>query len=301
MAMEQAALIYNPQAGALQRGAAQIARLVAALRARGVEAAPRATAARGDATKLAQRAVAEGCCMLIVCGGDGTINEAAQALVGSQTALAIWPCGTANVLAKDLRLPRRIPQAAELIASGAQRVISAGRAFKLESDWQRHFLLMAGIGLDAAIIQRVDVELKRRTGFGAYWAASLSFLARWQLTPFQVMIEGQNHEAAFAVIANAPSYAAWFTLAPQARLEDDQLDVCLFNSRRRLDYLGYAWLSLTGRHTRCDKVLYQAAREAAASADGSVPVQLDGELAGSLPMRFEVVPRALRVVAPGGR
>jgi YegS/Rv2252/BmrU family lipid kinase len=296
--MKQVSFIYNPTAGALRHRAGEVSRFAAALSERGLHVAPCATAAGGDATRLARRAVEQGAAMLIVGGGDGTINEAAQALVGSETALAVWPCGTANVLAKDLGLPRRTAELADLIATGPTRTISVGRACKPETDWQRYFLLMAGIGLDAAIVQGVDLELKRRFGIGAYWAASLDYLVRWPLTPFSLAVNGQRYEATFAAIANAPSYGGGFRLAPRARLEEDKLDVCLFNSRRRLDYLNYALLGLTGRHTRNVKVVYQETQEVLANSNPEALVQLDGDLAGSLPMRFESVPHALRVVAP---
>lgn len=296
--MRRVSLIYNPTAGASRKGTARIPQLVAALSKRDVRVEPRATAACGDATKLAQQAVAEECEALIVCGGDGTINEAAQALVGSSTALAIWPCGTANVLSKDLRLSRRPEVLADLIASGQTRTISVGRATKAETGWQRYFLLMAGVGLDAAIVKRVDLALKRRAGVGAYFAAGLGFLADWRLTPLSLSINGNNHDATFAVIANAPGYGGWFTLTPQAQLEEDQLDVCLFNSRSRLEYLSYALFSLNGSHTQRARVLYQKTQVASAQSSAEAFVQLDGELVGSLPMCFESVPRALRVIAP---
>ena len=296
--MKQVSLIYNPTAGASRRGPARLPQIIAALGQRGITVEPRATTTVGDATKLAQQAIAEGCEMLIVCGGDGTINEAAQSLIGSHTALAIWPCGTANVLAKDLRLPRHPEAFADLIASGQRRTISVGRAFKPENKWQRYFLLMAGVGLDAAIVKRVDLELKRRAGVGAYFAAGLEYLAAWPLTPLSLSVNGGEHEATFAIIANAPSYGGWFTLAPQARLEEDQLDVCLFNSRSRMEYLSYALFSLTGSHTQRARVFYQKTQAAIAQSNVEAFVQLDGELVGSLPMKFESVPQALRVIAP---
>ncbi len=291
-------LIYNPAAGALRRGLELITRIIAELGKRGLAAVPCPTSAAGEATQLARDAVSEGREMIVVCGGDGTINEAAQALVESETALAIWPGGTANVLAKDLRLPRRPGDLADLIAAGRTMTISVGRAIKPETNWQRYFLLMAGVGLDAAIVKSVDARLKREFGFGAYWAAGLNFLARWPLTPFSIMLNGKQYEATLAIIANAPSYGGWFKLAPRARLDDDKLDVCLFNTRSRIEYLTYAVLGLTGSHTLSPHVTYQKTHMASANSNQSALVQLDGDLVGSLPMRFECLPRALRVICP---
>ncbi|MCI0336436.1 MAG: diacylglycerol kinase family lipid kinase [Acidobacteria bacterium] len=296
--MKKASLIYNPTAGALRRDPEQLERLMCALREQGIEISPLATTYAGHATDLAQQAVDERADVVIVCGGDGTINEVAQSLVGTETALAVWPCGTANVLAEELHLPRNPKALANLIACGSTRTISVGRAMKPETDWQRYFLLMAGIGLDASIVQGVDLGLKRLTGIGAYLASGIDYLARLPITPFSIDFNGQRYESTFAVIANAAHYAVWFTIAPQAKLDDEKLDICLFNVRSRLAYLGYAFLSMTGKHTRSSGVVYQEAREAKANSNDAALVQLDGDVVGNLPMQFEIVPQALRVVAP---
>lgn len=292
-------LIYNPVAGAVRRDPGQIERLTQTLREQSIEVEPLPTARAGHATELAAQAVRAGVETIVVCGGDGTINETAQSLVGTQTALAVWPSGTANVLAKELRLPRAPQQVARLIAEGRTRTISVGRAAKPETDWQRYFLLMAGIGIDATIVQSVNLELKRRAGVGAYVAAGAGYLARLPLTPFMLDCNGQRHESIFTVIANAANYAAWFRLAPRARMDDDELYVCSFNSRSRVALLGYAFLSMAGgNHTRSPRVFYQSTRAAVADSATAALVQLDGEVVGQLPMKFEIVPQALRVVAP---
>lgn len=294
----QAVLIYNPIAGALQRDPKQIERLTATLAEHEITVTPQPTAYAGHATILAGQAVAGKAPMVIVCGGDGTINEVAQALIGTETALAVWPSGTANVLAKELRLPKNPKALAALINGNSIRTISAGRATKPGSEWQRYFLLMAGIGLDAAIVSSVDLELKKVAGKGAYWAAGLDFLARMPLTPFSLNFNGRQHESTFAVISNAACYASVFTLAPGACIDDDKFNICLFNTRSRLAYLSYAFLSLTGSHKFGPGVVYQETGTAHANSNDEAPVQLDGDVVGKLPMDFEIVPQALRIFAP---
>jgi diacylglycerol kinase (ATP) len=296
--LTKASLIYNPTAGGLRREPGQIEELVISLREHGVDVTPQMTTEAGHATELSRRAVNDEADVVIVCGGDGTINEVAQPLVGTETSLAIWPSGTANVLANELQLPRRPESLANLIARGQSRMISVGRAMKPESNWQRYFLLMAGIGLDATIVHGVDLDLKRLTGIGAYLASGLGYLARLPLTPFSINFNGRQYESTFAVIANAARYAVCFTMAPKAKVDDDKFDICLFNSRSRLSLLGYAFLSMSGRHTRSSGVVYQETREVKANSNPEALVQLDGDVVGSLPMQFEIVPRALRVIAP---
>ncbi len=294
----KAELIYNPTAGAVRHNPKQIVWLAEELNRVGVSVIPTPTHYAGHATELAQQAVQSRIPIVIVCGGDGTINEVAQALVGTNTALAIWPCGTANVLAEELRLPKSQKALAKLIAENSVRTISVGRAMKPETGWQRYFLLMAGIGLDASIVQGVNLKLKKSFGKGAYFASGLDFLARMPITPFSIKFNERHHESTFTVISNAASYAGNFTIAPGASIDDDKLNVCVFNSRSRLVYLAYAALSLIGRHTISPGVVYQEAGKAYANSSDEAPVQLDGDVMGKLPMNFEIVPAALRIFAP---
>lgn len=291
-------LIYNPTAGALRHDLKQIERLAEALKKREIYVTPTPTRYAGHATELAHQAVANKAPFVIVCGGDGTINEVAQALVGTKTAMAVWPGGTANVLAEELRLPKTPEALARLIAENSIRTISVGRAVKPETGWQRYFLLMAGIGLDATIVQNVDADLKKSFGQGAYFASGLGFLAKLPLTPFSIKFNQQHYESTFTVISNAAHYASFFTLAPGARIDDDKLNVCVFNSRSRLAYLSYAALSLIGGHTISPGIVYQETGNVHANSNDEALVQIDGDVMGKLPMDFEIIPEALRVFAP---
>ncbi|MGH9800557.1 MAG: diacylglycerol/lipid kinase family protein [Blastocatellia bacterium] len=296
--MIKAVLIYNPMAGALRHDLRQIEKLTAALNRQGITADPTPTGYAGHATELARQAVTDKAPFIVVCGGDGTINEVAQALVGTETALAVWPCGTANVLAEELRLPKSFDAFAKLIAENSIRTISVGRAVKPETGWQRYFLLMAGIGLDATIVQSVNLNLKKSLGKGAYFMAGMDFLARMPLFPFSIKFNQQQHKSTFTVISNAAHYAGLFTIAPGARIDDDKLNVCVFNSHSRLAFLSYAVLSLVGCHTISPGVVYQETGKAHVNSNDEAPVQIDGDVMGKLPMDFEIVPEALRIFAP---
>jgi YegS/Rv2252/BmrU family lipid kinase len=298
MQPKKVSLIYNPTAGTVRKDPRQIERLIKSLSEQGIEIDPLATECSEHACELAAKSVGVGAEVVIVCGGDGTINEAAQSLVGTETALAVWPGGTANVLAHELGLSRNARTLARMINENQIRTISVGRAVKPEQNWERYFLLMAGIGLDATIVHGVNLQLKKKAGVGAYFASGLNYLAQLPLTPFSVDFNGKHYDSTFTVIANAANYAKWFTLAPDAKLDDDKFDICLFNSQSRLAYLGYALLSLTGSHTMSPGVVYQHAGEVKANSNDAALVQLDGEVVGHLPMKFEIVPHSLRVVAP---
>lgn len=291
-------LIYNPTAGRTRHEPELLPGIRQALRDAGVETQLERTTAPGSATELARSAVERGDEMVIVCGGDGTINEAVQALVGSKCALAVWPGGTANVLARELKLPSDPAELARVIAEGKTRRISVGHAYKRETGWQRYFLLMAGIGVDAAIVKNVDPDLKNKTGIGAFWVSAFNYLRHLPLTPFSLGIGQKQFEATFACIGNAASYGGWFNLTPDASLYEGKLDVCIFNSRNRTSLLLDAFRGLSGSHRHSPNVVYRKAVVAYANSNDEAMVQLDGEFVGTLPMLFASLPEALKIVAP---
>ncbi len=266
--------------------------MVDALRRRGISARAHRTEAPGDAARLSREALATGAQMILVHGGDGTVNEAMQPLVGGPIPFAVWPGGTANVLARELGLPREREGVADMIAAGRTRRVSVGRA------GTRYFLLMAGVGLDAALVRAVNPALKRLAGEAAYWAAGLRQLIDWRLGRFLVEVEGEQYHATLAVIANAASYAGGLLVTPRARMESDVLDVCLFDWRGRFDFLRHLSAGFSGTHLGRPGVTYLQARRAAAIGDDETWVQVDGELLGHLPMTFECVPAALSLMVP---
>ena len=292
-----AVLIYNPLSGAHRRRDrdAELADFCALLRARGIDAEPQATTGPGAATELARRAVERGVDLVIVNGGDGTLNEVLQGMVGSRTPLGIWPGGTANVLARDLGLPSDPAGIVDLVAAGREQRISVGLA------GTRYFFLMAGIGLDASIIQGVSPALKARAGEAAFWVSGLKHFVAWSPEPFTIGADGATYEGAFAAVGNGPSYGGGIRITPRARLEEAVLDVCIFPTRRfAFTYTRDMIACLFGDPTRFGDVTYFKTRALSARGSQEEPpwVQVDGELLGPLPMRFEAVPDALTVLVP---
>jgi YegS/Rv2252/BmrU family lipid kinase len=252
----------------------------------------------GDATRVAAQAVKDGVTQVIVYGGDGTINEALQGLVGSTVRLAILPGGTANVLARELNIPLRAEVAAEVIARGNVRRVHVGLAIDEEQRRRRYFLLMAGIGLDAAVVLRVDPKLKRRLGRGAFWLTGLSQLANWHPVPFQMEVNNQTYQATFATVGNAPTYGGDLTITPGASLDDPEFEICIVQTTSRVRYLRLLSAAMRrGLRPNSNGVCF--VRTKMARAVGTVPVQVDGEVIGVLPMRFEVASESIEIVVPG--
>ncbi|MBV9211906.1 MAG: diacylglycerol kinase family lipid kinase, partial [Acidobacteria bacterium] len=268
-----------------------------AMRARGFEIEVLNTKEQDEATHLAARAAEEGAETVIVSGGDGTINEAVQGLVGKHARLAIWPRGTANVLAKEIGMPTNLEQAAEIIARGKSKRIYPGCAVLEETGARRYFLLMAGIGLDASVVEGTSPELKRRFGKAAFWYAGLEHLARWQPVAFNLEVEGETFPATFAAVGKGSRYGGGLRITPRARLEEPSFEICIVNSESRLKYLSLLPATLKGNLADAAPEL-RFIRATRARVTGHVAVQVDGELIGKPPMSFEIVNEPIELVCP---
>lgn len=300
-------LIANPNAGrgSAQARAREIARFCKLLKRRGMKVEVQLTAAPQDATRLTAQAVRDGANDIIVAGGDGTINEALQSLIDTRARLAVWPRGTANVLARELRLPFDTEAAAEVIARGRTQTIYAGCATsELDGDantgdeTRRYFLLMAGIGLDASVVRGVQPRLKRRVGEVAFWYSGLEHLALWQPAPFEVEIDGEIFEATFAAIGKAAHYGGGLAITPRAEMTQADFEICLVESRSRFRYLYLLAHTLRTQGVPPSMSGVRFLRSTIVRARGRALVQADGELIGTLPMRFEIVPRAIEIIVP---
>jgi len=285
-------LIYNPRSGVRHGRDRAVSQMMNLLGRRGLRVEVQPTVAPGDATRLSGEALAARIDMVVVHGGDGTVNEAMQPLVGSETSLAVWPGGTANVLAREVALPDDLDRVADMIATGRTRRVSVGRA------GQRYFLLMAGIGLDAALVRAVNPTLKRLIGQGAFWMAALERLVRWESPPFLVEVEGRRYNATFALLANVAAYAGSMRIAPRAHIESHHLDLCLVDWTDRWRFIRHVRAGFAGTVPGLPGVTYMQARDITVTENTAVWVQVDGELLARLPMTFKCVPAALSLVVP---
>lgn len=298
MLQRRAILISNPKTGRYgTRRPPQLAAVCDYLRAHQVEVELVSTAGPGDATRLAAGAAGNGFNEVIVAGGDGTINEVLQGLIGTGARLGILPTGTGNVLAHELKLPLTSRQAAEVIARGLTRRIYAGCAIDEGLGTRRYFLLMAGIGLDATVVSRVHPGLKKRIGKAAFWYSGLSQLADWQPIPFEIEIDGKTFEATFAVIGKAANYGGELAVTPRARIDDPAFEICVIESRSRLRYLRLLSYVMRGG-IPVNKSGIRFLHATSARARGNTAVQVDGELIGNLPMTFEIAPQTIEVIVP---
>jgi diacylglycerol kinase (ATP) len=298
MNTRKAILISNPKTGRYaSRRLPAIPDIASQLRSAGLEVELVATTGPGDATRIAADASRQGISDVIVAGGDGTINEALQGLVGTPARLGILPRGTANVLAGELGLPLNCQRAAGVIADGKARRVHVGCAVDETSGSKRYFLLMAGIGLDATVVRRVNPGLKKRFGKGAFWFSGLSYLADWKPKPFEIVVGGKTFTSTFATIGKAASYGGDLTVTPRAQIDQPDFEICIIETHSRLRYLNLLSHAMrSGMPTDRRGVHFLPATQARAT--GEVAVQVDGELIGNLPMTFEIASQSIEVIVP---
>ena len=298
MSVRKATLICNPKTGRYaSRRHRPVQGLASRLELLGLEINLELTGGPGDAARIAARAARNGTADVIVAGGDGTINEAIQGLAGTTARLAIIPRGTANVLARELGLPLDDEQAIAVAARGKSRSIYLGVATDETTNKTRHFVLMAGIGLDASVVRRVQPRLKKRIGKGAFWISGLSHLATWNPRPFTLEIGGQHYTATFAAIGKSARYGGDLAITPGARLDQPQFEICIIGTTSRLRYLHLLSYAMRNGMPR-DKPEVRFVNAVSVKARGDAQVQVDGELIGRLPMRFEIAPHSLEVIVP---
>ncbi len=308
--MKTAALIYNPIAGNQpRRRETQIQKVAAVLRDCAIAAKIAPTSGPGTASELARAAVGEGDELILVCGGDGTINEVINGMMPGNVTLGILPGGTANIAAKELGLPHNPVRAARQLPTWSPRRIALGlaawpgasQAAPTTNPGRRYFLSVAGVGFDATIVRRVSLGLKTSAGVGAYILEALRQVLSYSFPRFICGVEGEKFQASFAVVQRTSRYAGWLHLAPSANLFDARFSLCLFKSPHRARYLLYAAAVLARQHLRLTDVkLVEARKIGCAAVESGTPIyfELDGELVGQLPATFEVVPDALTLLVP---
>jgi diacylglycerol kinase (ATP) len=265
------------------------------LRGLGYDVEERETAGVGDATRLAREAVEQGLDLVCAIGGDGTVNETINGLAGAEVPLAIVPTGTVNVLAMELGIPLELPDAVKLLEVGTVSWIDLGLA------GDRYFALMAGVGMDAAVVASLNPVLKKAFKEAAFAVQGLANYLTKEEPLIRVTTAERTVEGYFAVFGNSSNYGGGFGITPLADMRDGLLDVCVLKDKSFLSTIWYWSAALINAHIKHPKVEYfrtEAAEIVTVEEGKEVLVQTDGEVSGKLPLTCRVVPRSLRVVVP---
>ena len=296
----RAILIQNPTAG---QGdwQEQIRAALATFEGAGWEITLRETTGQGDATRFAEEAVAEGRDIVVVAGGDGTVNEALQGLAEqTHTALAVLPGGTVNVWATELGIGDVADDIAARIVAGRRRRIDIGRVN------ERYFMMMASAGFDAETSALVAdtpelKKVKRRVGPLAYVLAAAHTLRTFRGRRLSLEIDGRpvRRRALMVIVGNTRLYGGIAQITYQAHADDGFLDLCILTGYGPLDLARRFMSVMLRRQRQDDEIDYRKVRRVTVdTVDTTRPlrVQADGEDIGATPITLEVLPDALEVV-----
>jgi diacylglycerol kinase (ATP) len=297
--VRRAVLIYNPVARGLARHQDSLQRSIGALARQDIKVELLPTTGPGSATAQVQKQIEAGCDLVLAAGGDGTINEVANGMLHSGVPLGILPGGTANVLAREMGMSMHPDRVASQMRTMKIRDIAIGR-LGLDHSAPRSFLCMAGAGLDAEVVSKLNLDLKAAAGKLAYYVSGFAQVLRY-LPEFEVIVDGKTHLASFALISRVRNYGGDLEIARGASLLRNDFEVVLFRGNLAVRYVPYlvaVALKQVHRMSGCTVLHATSVSCSASSRPGPVFVQVDGELAGNLPMTAEAVPGALRLLVP---
>lgn len=258
------------------------------------------TSKPGDSIQAARDACLKVDGPIVACGGDGTVNEVLNGIMGSEKPLGIIPNGTSNLLAEELGITTNLKNACSILADRKFRRMDVGKAST------RYFLMMAGMGFDAVSINETDLAQKRFWGWGAYILAG--FFLFFKHKPFRVRIKCEEMKKIMKmrvqqiVVSNIKSYGTKsIQMAPQARFDDGLFDVSIFQSRRPWDFFVHTLrVVFRKEHLKDKQVAYFQTKkiEVYSRRKHKIPVHTDCEVIGHLPMEFSLLPNALTVIVP---
>jgi len=285
-------VVANPAAG-LRRGSPVGERVASAARRAGARVDLHVTQGPGDARRRAAEAAQDGYDLVIAAGGDGTAHEAANGLAGTDVPLALAPAGTMNLLARVLGIPLEPAQAAVQAVEGFRALpVRPGDVSG------RVFLLMAGAGFDAWVLRELLAGVRGKIRFRDYARGAFRGLRTFPFPGLRVSADGARVTAHTVIVGRAPLYGGFLRPTPHARLDVDALELCAL-SGGALRLAALAPRLWSGAHDGRPGVMLTRVAAVTVDADeGDIPYQLDGELAGKLPLTIRLSERVVVLAAP---
>ena len=296
MAATQVLIVFNPVSGSGNRRIVEAVQQ--ALSNRGCDVSLYPTQSAGDATRYLS-AYTGPLDVIAVAGGDGTVNEVVNGLRqrdNQSYRLALIPTGTTNVLAAELGIGKAPDKIADIIINGREKPIYLGDING------RRFVLMAGVGYDAWVVDNVDLALKKKVGKLAYVLSMLKQLRHFGKKTYQLTVDGEHYQANSVVITNGRYYAGSFVLSRQADLSKATTQVLMISGRNPLKFLGIllglplgimekmpGMKSVAARHVQIELLNAGTERE---------PVQADGDSLAELPLHLQMEDSPVRLLIP---
>jgi diacylglycerol kinase (ATP) len=284
-------IIFNPTAGSVtdtQTALSELNRLR--------PAAVMATRKRGEAEKLSRAAAKRGCKYLVVAGGDGTLNEVVNGVARSQNPprIGILPLGTGNDFARTLGLPISLEENIDVLRGSKTRSIDIVR---VRSDRARYFVNVAAGGFSGIVRKKMTKRIKKTWGPLAYIRGAAAALPNLHAYKTKIVLDNEEEFSAVlynVVVANGRFAAGGLPIAPDADPADSLLDVVLIPNRSAAELALLAAEIILGKHFSSSAVIFRRARRVSVHSRPGMWFNVDGELVGSVPALFQILPRALR-------
>jgi diacylglycerol kinase (ATP) len=260
--------------------------------------------APGELASLAEQAIEGGAKLLVVVGGDGSVNEVVNGVAGAPgVELAVIPRGTGWDFVRTYGIPRDLDRAVAIALHGAVREIDLGVVTYRTwagAEGRSHFANVASAGISGAIAKRANETSKRLGGKISYYWATLAVFARWQTGELRVSVDDETRSGKMidAMVANGRFLGGGMMLLPEAEPDDGLFDVLLIGDVTKRDLAFTLPKSYRGKHLPHPRLEVLRGRVVTVDADEPLPIELDGEQPGTTPARFEVVPRAVRLRVP---
>ncbi|HYF78436.1 MAG TPA: diacylglycerol kinase family protein [Symbiobacteriaceae bacterium] len=249
--------------------------------------------------ELARQAAAEGYDRVVALGGDGTLNEVGNGLMGTKAALAVVPMGTGNDWVRTVGIPRDAEAAVRIVFGGRRVPMDVGLAVGY-----RYFFNIAGIGFDAEVSRQVNdygPVLKAVGGTLPSLLAIVGTLFRFMGAPVKVQIDEETREVPrmlLMAVGIARYYGGGMDILPDAVIDDGEFDIAWGSDLGRAELVNLVGKIYKGGHVGHPKVTFARAKRITATSTQRVAFHLDGDVAGNLPVTFEILPGALDVIIP---
>jgi len=292
--MRRALLLYNPVSGR-RRHQRLLPRILCALREGGLEVEGQPTSGPRGATAAARLAAAAASVEVVIAyGGDGTVRETAEGLLGSRVALGVLPGGTTNVVSIAFGLGTDPVAAARRLGSLAAAPIDVGLC------GGHPFLMQASSGVEAYLMARLDSRLKARLGFGGPFLQGFGALVRYSYPAIEFEADGRTDAATGIMVCNISEVAGPYRMAPQGHFDDGRLEMLVFRGRTRASVAGFAVDLFRGVHARRGDVEIRPVERLRLLGPAGSPVQIDGDaLRDPHPLEIRMADRKLlALVAP---
>jgi diacylglycerol kinase (ATP) len=233
----------------------------------------------------------EGYDHIVAAGGDGTVNGVINGIGTAEVRLSILPLGTMNVFAYELGIrSSQLKKCWELIELGRPKTVDLALAN------QSYFVQLAGVGLDAMTVQATDLEMRKTIGPVSYLLSAAKVIGRPAPTLRLRFEDGSENAGCFILIGNGRFYGGPFSLFKDAKNDDGLLDLLIFKHQSYLDIFRYLQGVLIGNHTDLPDIEYRQVPSVQVISEEPVPLELDGDVAGTTPVHFQIAPKKLEVV-----